>query len=103
MTAAAAAGELTAADLLSICDGAEGYALCSGYMLGVSETYTAHAQVSDSLIKTCLPPAHETMRVLSKIVLERLRAAPEQSHLPARLQIVWALQEAFPCPEAPAK
>ena len=68
------------------------YGLCLGYLKGVADNFHGH--------NVCLPANMDTVYLTQKlrlVFLDYVKGHPEQLKLPAKLTLVPAFQQAFPC------
>ena len=68
------------------------YGLCLGYLKGVADSLNGHG--------VCLPEYMNTVQLtqaLKLVFLDYVKGHQEQLKLPAKLSVVAAFQQAFPC------
>jgi len=73
---------------------------CAGYVSGIMDLNQVVLAVRGrSMALFCTPERGVENAQLIRIVLKRLVDNPADLHQPARLNVVLALRQAFPCPE----
>ena len=82
------------------------FGYCLGYVLGVIEGYREGFLVLSMRVGMPSPPAlcfpgGVPLEQVVRIVVNYLRAAPQQLHLSAGLSVITAIAIAFPCPGQP--
>ncbi len=87
-------------EVLATCESGELEAKiqCASWVMGVTQAFTAMAEVSRQKI-VCFPESGGTTRQYRDIILKHLREEPRYRNLASGILALGALSSAFPCPK----